>query len=170
MTDIIEYLLYGTIGAFIALMVKESFAWKGQGRIEAIKRYEKLLIDCYGELKPLISRLNRKNNCILLKESTHELIEDILVKFSFRIPEHLNEYLNQLLYESSIIEGDINKLEFKSKDEATNFWLNFLESIIQIMSDINQEIKKLESYTQSLSSRIWYTIFVWNFRNKNLID
>lgn len=54
MADILTYITYATIGAFIALMIRESFIWKGQGRIEAIKRYETLLTECYGILLPLI--------------------------------------------------------------------------------------------------------------------
>ena len=169
MTDILTYIIYATIGAFIALLLKESFAWKGQGRVEAIKRYENLLIDCYGKLKPLIDRLEIEDEYIMFNRVTHELIEDIVIKFSFRIPENIKEKCDHLLYGNEVIEG-LCKLKFKSYDEAKSYWLDFITSIIEIMDDINIERKKLESYTQSLIKRIWYIAFVWNFRNKGLVD
>lgn len=170
MADIISNLTYATIGAFIALILKEFFSWKGQGRTEAIKRYETLLIECYGILLPIISKLSPSNKRIVIKDADYNRIEYVHNRFSFRIPQNIEESLSALLYEVSVFDVKKSQLEFSSGEKARDFWIVLDSNIRELMENLKYEIRKLESYTQSISSRIWYIFMVWNFKSKKLLE
>lgn len=164
MEEIIRNLTMGTIGAIIALFLRESFAWKGQGRTEAIKRYETLLTECYGKLLLLVSRLEARGNAIKVRTEEDIRIRTIYDRFSYRFPKDIDESLEKILYDPK--KGEF--IQFDSHEQADGFISSLEMKIRFIRDDIKSEIIMLESFTQSLLSRIWYIFFVWNFRSKRI--
>lgn len=170
MTDILTYIVYGTIGAFIALIIKESFTWKGQGRTEAIKRYETLLIDCYGVLLPLTGKLTFHRENIMIQKEIRDQMDLVYHKFSFRIPNNIERRLFSLIFSSEPFDKQFYRLPLKNEKEAKLLVKTLQLCIRSLTVDIKMELEKLESYTQSFGSRLNYVFRVWNFHNKELLN
>lgn len=164
MDDIFPELISAILGAFIALLLRELFAWKGQGRNEAITRYETLLIECYGKLQPLLEAISIEGNCLMFP-SQYKQMNEIYCRFAFRMPENIDLRLKSLLYTDDPIGTFIQG----SEDHAFDFKFKLMDDIQKMINDLAKEIEKLESYVQSIRGRIKYIFGVWNFSEQNLM-
>jgi len=163
LAELLSEIIYGFIGAVIAILVRDFFGWKSQGRMEAIKRYEKLLTECYGQLLPLIISLQPSDNIVFI--INYDKIYSIYSRFSFRIPDFIARKIFDLL----INVDDEKAYIFKDGDHAIDFLHGLSEDIQHLIIDLSKEIEKLEAYSQSIWNRLKYILLAWNFTNQNLL-
>ncbi|MHA2243889.1 MAG: hypothetical protein ACXADY_02880 [Candidatus Hodarchaeales archaeon] len=166
--DLTINLISGTFGAIIALLIREIFSWKGQGRLEAIEKYDRLITECYGVLIHLLKDIGIYPERIWLKSVTYNALTLIHSRFSHRIREEINDKIEKILFESETRFGD----DFESiegyllnfhNDEERNFMDNLINDVQMEKKGLIDKIDELESFVRSIKMRIKYLFLVWSF-------
>lgn len=166
--DLAITLISGILGAAIALIFRELFAWKGQGRIEAIRKYDLLKTECYGILLPLLSRMEVRVGHISIKSEEYSVISEKYGRFSHRFTFETKEKLKDLIYgsryeEGSQLHGFPDSYTLSLHDiTGGEFMENLINNLKKEEEDILKKIEELESISQSFCKKICYNLKFWS--------
>lgn len=173
--DLVVNILSGIFGAAIALTFRELFTWKGQGRIEAIRKNDLLKTECYGILLPLLSRMEiydakdeSENSLINLQAGTYHIIREIYARFSHRLTPDIKKSLSRLIFESEIQEARpkykiSNQYFLRFQDNTARKFMKNLSNQVEIEEkEILNRIKELELISQSFWKKFWYNLRFWS--------
>ena len=162
MVEIVSEVVAGFLGAIAALFLREVFAWKGQGRNEALKRNEKLIMECFGKLKFLIDKTDTEELLFLLDYNDYFALVELSRRFSFRFPKGINEKIDDIIHTSALSDNR-RKFIYECEEDAAGFKASLGLGIDFHIDDLVGRIQRLESYYESIFHRLWFIFFVWNF-------
>lgn len=162
MVEILPEIVSGFLGAVVALFLREIFVWKGQGRNESLKRNEKLITECFGKLKFVFERIITKESRLQMTDDDYSSLLELSNRYFFRIPKDIYEKMDKILLGSEIMP-DMKGFSYDCEEDASDYITELIMQVDFHIVDLVAKIRKLESYYEGITKRIWFTFLVWNF-------